>query len=137
MSVNNIIAPNQHGFTSGRSCTTQLLITANYWIQSIEDGHSVDILYFDFAKAFDSVPHNWLIIKLQAYGISGRLLVWFKNFLTNRRQKVVLNHSSNWSRMVSGVPQGSGSKPLPNLRYHHKFYHKNIVVFAQTHMHKY
>ena len=73
MSVNNVIAPNQHGFTSGRSCTAQLLTATNYWTQSIEDGHSVDILYFDFAKAFDSVPHNQLIIiaKLQAYGISG------------------------------------------------------------------
>ena len=63
----------------------QLLI----WTKTLEDGQSVDVLYFDFAKAFDSVPHNRLIAKLQGLGITGRLLTWLKNFLVNRKQKVV------------------------------------------------
>ena len=73
-----------------------------------DSGHSVDILYFDFAKVFDSVPHNCLISKLQRVGISGKLLAWVRNFLVGRKQKVVLNnHESEWSSVLSGVPQGS------------------------------
>ena len=101
---NNLILPNQHGFTAGRSCATQLLTAINYWTKTLEDGHSIDVLYFDFAKAFDSVPHNRLIAKLQGLGITGRLLSWLKNFLVNRKQKVVLNTcSSSWSNVKSGV----------------------------------
>ena len=80
---NNLILPNQHGFTAGRSCATQLLTAINYWTKTLEDGHSVDVLYFE---AFDSVPHNRLIAKLQGLGITGRLpLTWLKNFLVNRK----------------------------------------------------
>ena len=93
---NNLILPNQHGFTAGRSCATQLLTAINYWTKTLEDGHSVDVLYFDFAKAFDSVPQNRLIAKLQGLGITGRLLTWLKNFLVNGCLKHV----------KSGVPQG-------------------------------
>ena len=61
-----------------------------------------------FTKAFDSVPHNRLIVKLQGCGISGRLLAWLGNFLMGRKQKVVLsNCASEWSCVTSGVPQGS------------------------------
>ena len=63
----------------------------NDWTKALDDGHSVGILYFDFAKAFDSVPHISLISKLQGCGISGKLLAWVKNFLVGRKQKVVLN----------------------------------------------
>jgi len=58
-------------------------------------GHSVDILYFDFAKAFDSVPHNHLISKLLSSGISGNLFEWIRNFLVGGKQKVVLNKNES------------------------------------------
>ena len=101
--VNNLLVPNQHGFTSGKSCVTQLLHAMDYWTAKLDQSSSVDILYLDFHKAFDTVPHHRLFIKLEAYSIRGKLLQWIKSFLTNRHQKVVLNGvSSNWSTVYNG-----------------------------------
>ena len=85
----------------------------DYWTAKLDQNSSVDILYLDFRTAFDTVPHHRLFIKLEVYGIRGKLLQWIKSFLTNRHQKVVLSGvSSNWSTMYSGVPQGSVLGPL-------------------------
>ena len=78
---------NQHGFIPRRSCCTQLR-ALNNWTLSLDEHLSTDVIYFDFSKAFDSVPHARLLWKLQAYGINGQLLNWFKIFLTGRRQCV-------------------------------------------------
>ena len=59
----------------------------NFLTESIENGTDADLVYLDFAKAFDSVPHNRLICKLQNYGISGHFLLWMRNFLSHRRQQ--------------------------------------------------
>ena len=85
---NNVIPLEQHGFTPGRSCSTQLLLAINEWNKALDDGYSVDVLYFDFQKAFDSVPHNCLISKLQSCGISGHVLEWIRNFLAGRSKKL-------------------------------------------------
>ena len=87
MRANNLFSPSQHGFVAGRSCTTQLLVAMDYWTQSLNDRYPVDIIYLDFRKAFDSVPHKRLLIKLNAYGISGSLLDWIQNFLSGRKQR--------------------------------------------------
>ena len=83
---NNVIPPQQHGFTPGRSrsCSTYLLLAMN---KVLDDGHPVDILYFDFAKAFNSVSHSRLISKLQGYGISVKLLAWVRNFFLWRESR--------------------------------------------------
>ena len=63
---NNLLANEQHGFMRRCSCVTQLLTALHYWTESLEKGIPVDVLYFDFSKAFDSVPHERLLLKLEA-----------------------------------------------------------------------
>ena len=74
----------------------------------IDSNKPVDLVYLDFSKAFDKVAHEFLLQKLRAIGITGNLLTWITNWLSNRRQRVVINGKfSDWDSVLSGVPQGS------------------------------
>jgi len=113
MSENHLFSEAQHGFRSRRCCTLQLLEAMEMWTRAVDEGLPIDIIYMDFKKAFDSVPHRRLIAKLHAYGFRGELLQWLTDFLRDRKQRVRIGDSfSHWIDILSGVPQGSVLGPI-------------------------
>ena len=110
---NGLISNTQYGFIAGRSTSLQLLHMLDRWTEYLEYGGQIDVMYSDFEKAFDKVPHARLLSKLYSYGISNTVIKWIQDFLTGRRYRVRVKLSySLWSWVTSGIPQGSVLGPL-------------------------
>ena len=113
LSQNNVLTNNQSGFSPGDSAVNQLLYMTNEFGRALDEGKEIRVVFCDISKAFDRVWHRGLIYKLKAIGIKGKLLNWIENYLSERKQRVVINNAnSEWREIKAGVPQGSILGPL-------------------------
>ena len=88
-----LITNAQYGIRSGRSLNLQLLKVIDDFTRAIDKHENVDVIYLDFKKALDSVPHKRLIGVLRQYGVTGRTLNWITDFISGQKQRVVINDS--------------------------------------------
>ena len=113
ITVNDILTPLQSGFRHGDSTTNQLLHTYHTICEAVDKGKGVRAVFCDISKAFDRVWHKGLLFKLRTIGCSDSIINWFLSYLSNRRQRVVINgQASDWASVLAGVPQGSILGPL-------------------------
>ncbi|PKU41649.1 rna-directed dna polymerase from mobile element jockey- hypothetical protein [Limosa lapponica baueri] len=108
MEETKAIRSNQHGFTKGKSCQTNLIAFYDGMTGWIDERRAVDVVYLDFSKAFDTVSHSILIAKLRKCGLDEWTVKWIEKWLKDRAQRVMIRGTeSSWKSVKSGVPRGS------------------------------
>ena len=98
---------------NGKSCTMQLLEFLEDLTEALDNGKEIDVVYIDFCKAFDKVPHKRLLKKLWAYGIRGKIYAWITDFLSDRTQRVIVDGKrSTTAKVTNRIPQVSVLRPI-------------------------
>ena len=109
----NFLTPHQSAYLKFHSTQTSLFNVTDNWYQNIEDGLITGVCFFDISKCFDAICHDTLLFKLKKYGILGHSLIWFKSYLTDRSQALILNKSlTSFKNVTTRIPQGSIQGPV-------------------------
>ena len=128
-----MLSPAQSGFHPGHSTQDLLIKVTEDWKFALDSNEIVGVTFINLCKAFDSIDHALLLIKLRAYGFDNVSMSWFTDYLSNQRQRVVLdNVYSDWATVHRGVPQGSVLGPLLFIIYMNDL----PSVICHSHLHQ-